>query len=95
VDTPPELTNWLARNEDVRPAMGMSPGEKAWWTASRWDVLIEQATKAGRRTRASKFNWAYRAWLVDASVALDVGNDSAVYLQSLEGRCDKSLRITP
>lgn len=57
-----ELLNWLVRNEDQRPAKGMGPGEKAWWTAHRLDVLMTEARQNGAKTRAEEADIAHAAW---------------------------------
>lgn len=59
---PDELFNYLVRNDDPRPQMGMAPGEKAWWTASRWDVLIQQAEEEGAPNRAVAVEMAFVKW---------------------------------
>ncbi|KAG9100886.1 hypothetical protein FS749_012206 [Ceratobasidium sp. UAMH 11750] len=57
-----ELLNWLVRNEDERPAQGMSAGELAWWNANRFDELVNKAPKDGAVARHEQINWAYVTW---------------------------------
>lgn len=55
------------RNDDVRPALGMGPGEKVWWVAARWDILKSNARLAGAVTRAQVGDMAFAAWVSEIS----------------------------
>lgn len=64
-ESPEELVNWLVRNEDSRPQMGMGPGEKAWWTGARWESVMRNARQEGATTRAQEAEKAFAEWSKD------------------------------
>ncbi|KAG9080784.1 hypothetical protein FS749_007895 [Ceratobasidium sp. UAMH 11750] len=57
--------NYLVYNEHERPAMGMGPGEKAWWLAQKFETEMEDLMNAGgtqRCSRASAANVVQGRW---------------------------------
>ncbi|KAG8728981.1 hypothetical protein FRC10_004368, partial [Ceratobasidium sp. 414] len=75
---PEELLNWLVRNDDERPTQGMSGGELAWWTASRFDELMSKAARHGKNTREEQANEAYAMWARGrAPMILDDAHESS------------------
>ncbi|KAG8721877.1 hypothetical protein FRC08_009400 [Ceratobasidium sp. 394] len=46
--------NSLVHNEHERPAMGMGPGEKAWWLAQKFEAEMEEFMNTGGTQRCSR-----------------------------------------
>lgn len=74
--------NYLVRNDDARPAMGMGPGEKAWWVSARWEILKDKARRAGATTPAELADAAYASWLSEIGVASATTGEPATPVKS-------------
>ncbi|KAG8739727.1 hypothetical protein FRC10_005224 [Ceratobasidium sp. 414] len=64
--------NYLVHNEHERPAMGMGPGEKAWWLAQKFETEMEELMNSGGTQRCSR---SHAADVVQARWRREIGSN--------------------
>ncbi|KAG9126880.1 hypothetical protein FRC07_001585 [Ceratobasidium sp. 392] len=73
--------NYLVHNTHKRPAMGMGPGEKAWWLAQKFEMEIQELMTSTNGTqwcsRAEAANIVQKCWCKEIGMKMTMTGKDA------------------